>query len=88
MDCKGIGCPFDDGDTCLHGYSCVLLSKNNNFPDIKDAFDKCRADERRKFAEILKSKPYFDEVHNMESIPISFIDEVLAEYEKEVVQNE
>lgn len=49
-----------------------------------ESFEKrIREDERRKFAEILKSKPYFDEVHNMESIPISFIDEVLAEYEEE-----
>ena len=37
-----------------------------------------------KVAQILKSKPYWDDEHNFQAIPIDYIDEVIAEMKAEV----
>lgn len=46
--------------------------------------DKHDAELLDKVAQILKSKPYWDDEHNFQAIPIDYIDEVIEELKAEV----
>lgn len=47
-NCEKINCPYSEDVDCKYDKGCVLKEKNFSFPNIVDAFNKARADERKK----------------------------------------
>lgn len=60
---------------------CIDASEKEDFANWKKEHDARLLD---KVAQILKSKPYWDDEHNFQAIPIDYIDEVIAELKAEV----